>query len=474
MATTDKQPDRGFRDKRHSTSVEDGPGDPRKARASEHLSELEEKMPGMAARRAALDVLMLLRKGRTLDNAFSDCRTFSVLEGPDRSFAFNLVNTSLRRRGSLDQVIGEYLNKPLPKGAMEVQDILRLAVTQAAFLETPAHAIASTSAELASQKRETAGYKGLVNAIARKIATRGKAQLEKLPLRADTPGWLWRSWERHYGANIARDIAAAHKAGIAPLDISLKPKADPDLFAGFENTSSFAPLHRRLPAHHAVPDLPGFTGGDWWVQDFASSLPVRLLGDVSGKRVLDLCAAPGGKTMQLAALGASVTAVDNIGTRLKRVSENLERTKLTAETIKGDILNWQPDELADMVLLDAPCSATGTIRRHPDVVWNRTEDEVRNLAQQQGGFIDRAFEFLKPGGTLVYCVCSLQREEGEDQAKAALARHDQLELMPLTPDDLPELAEGITREGYLRTHPAMRVPEGSMDGFFAARFRKKD
>ncbi|WP_306252498.1 RsmB/NOP family class I SAM-dependent RNA methyltransferase [Parvularcula sp. IMCC14364] len=450
----------------------DGAADPRKGRAIEQLEALEEKMPGLAARRAALDILMLLRKGRTLDNAFSDCRTFSVLEGPDRSFAFNLVNTTLRRRGSLDQLIGEYLNKPLPKGAMEVQDILRLAATQAAFLETPAHAIAATSAELAGQKRETAGYKGLVNAIARKIAGRGKAQIEKLPLRADTPGWLWRSWERYYGATTAREIAAAHLAGVAPLDISLKPEADPDLFAGFENVSSFTPSHRRLPPNHAVPSLPGFNQGNWWVQDFASSLPVTMLGEVSGKQVLDLCAAPGGKTMQLAALGAQVTAVDNIGTRLKRVTENLARTKLSAETLKADILEWQPEALVDAVLLDAPCSATGTIRRHPDVVWNRTEDEVRTLARQQGTFIDRALEFLKPGGLLVYCVCSLQREEGEDQVRAALSRHQGLELVPLTREELTALPEAVTREGYLRTHPAMRVPEGSMDGFFAARLRK--
>ena len=438
---------------------------------AEKLAALDAIMPGLGARRAALDVMMLLRRGRTMDIALNDTRTFNALEGADRSFAYNLVTTTMRQRGALDDIIGQYLERPLPERSMEVQDILRLASTQTLFLDTPAHAAVATAVELAGQKRETAGYKGLVNAIARKIGNTGKAKLEKLPLRANTPGWLWRSWERQFGAAVTRAIAEAHQK-TAPLDLTFKPGADLATFTGFEDASSLAPNHLRLPGHHLVPELPGFSEGDWWVQDLAASLPVRLLGDVSGKSVLDLCAAPGGKTLQLAAAGAEVTAVDASGPRLKRVMENLARTKLEALTVKADILDWHPEEPADMILLDAPCSATGTVRRHPDVIWSKTEDEVRALAGDQSHYIDRAADMLKPGGLLVYCVCSLQRAESEDQAKAALSRRDDIELVPVEASELPDIPGIVTRDGYLRTLPSMMAEKGGMDGFFTCRFRK--
>ena len=464
----DDRPSRQDGEKKHFT---DSDNDIRKERASELIAELNAKIPGLGARRAALDVMMLIRKGRTLDQALVQCRSFNALEGSDRSFAHNLVNTTMRRRGAIDEIIGKYLDRPLPAKSFEVQDILRLATAQLVLLETPAHAGVGTSVELAGQKRETAGYKGLVNAITRKIAEKGKAQLEKLPLRADTPGWMWRSWERAYGAPIARDIAAAH-ANRAPLDISYKPDYNPEALLKEEGAVSHIDNQIRMPADRVVPHLPDYEAGDWWVQDMAASLPARLLGDVKEKLVFDLCAAPGGKTMQLAAMGANVHAVDISGLRLKRVQENLNRAKLHAKTIKADILAWEPEEKADLILLDAPCSATGTIRRNPDVLWSRTEDEVKALAKLQGEFLDKALTFLKPGGLIVYCTCSLQKAEGEDQIKAALSRHDNISVEPIEAEEINNIQGVISREGYLRTLPSHMADKGGLDGFFAAKLRK--
>jgi len=227
----------------------------------------------------------------------------------------------------------------------------------------------------------------------------------------------------------------------------------------------------RLAAGVNVTALAGFDEGRWWVQDAAAAIPARLLGDVRGKLVYDLCAAPGGKTMQLAAAGAEVVAIDAEGSRLKTVAENLARTRLSAETLKADILDWEPPRLADAVLLDAPCTATGTIRRHPDIPWSKTEDQLKSLASVQAKMIDKALGVLKPGGLLVYCTCSLQPEEGEKQAAAALARHPGLTRLPVTAAETG-LPAAITRDGDLRTHPAMLSAEGGLDGFFAARFRK--
>lgn len=436
------------------------------------MANVEQKSPpptGLDARRAALDLLELVRKGASLDEALDACRSFNQLAGADRGFARALATAVLRRRGSLDHIIGAYIDRPLPKKAVRVMDIVRLAAAQVLLMETPPHAAVSTAVSLAGELRETAGYGKLINAVARKIAKAGPAALEKLPMRTDTPGWLWRAWERSYGPQKTRAIAEAHRRE-PPLDLTLK---SPDDAAQWRDrlVADLLPCGSlRLHRISDVTALEGFDEGAWWVQDAAASLPAKLLKDIAGKRVFDLCAAPGGKTLQLAARGAAVTAVDQSGARLRRVLENLERTGLTAETVAEDVLRWSPDEKADAILLDAPCTATGTIRRHPDIPWSKSETDVAALAALQAKMIDRAVTFLKPGGVLVYGVCSLQREESEDQAQNALARHGALSRTPVTAEEIGGLKEAITRDGDLRTLPCLLAAQGGMDGFFAARF----
>lgn len=434
----------------------------------------EQKQPeaaGVAARRAALDLLERIRGGNTIDDALTLCKSYSELEGADRGFARALATEVLRRRGSIDHILGTYIDRPLPGKAARVMDVLRLATAQSVFLSTPDHAAVSTAVDLCAERRETAGYCKLVNAVARKVAKHGKGALAKLPARVDTPAWLWRSWERSYGPVKSRAIAEAHRKE-APLDITLK---DPRKLAEWADklNAEILPTGSLRRESAPVANLLGFDEGAWWVQDTAASLPVKLLGSVSGKTIFDLCAAPGGKTMQLASLGADVHAVDQHGHRLKLILENLRRTGLTANTVKKDAVKWSPDMMADGILLDAPCSATGTIRRHPDIPWAKSQTDVDALAALQISLIDHALTLLKPGGLLVYCVCSLQREEGEDQAKAALARHDTIERVAIAPDEIG-LEGAINRDGDLRTLPSMLGDKGGLDGFFAVRFRKID
>ncbi len=433
----------------------------------------QSETPGLDARRAALEILDRVAEGAALEDAIDRTRPFERLEGSDRGFARALVSETLRRRGAIDHVIGTWLERPLAKKSARVMDILRIAATQLLILKTPPHAAVSTSVELAAERRETAGYAKLINAIARKIADAGPEALAKPPARADTPSWLWRSWERAYGPIKTRAIAEAHRAA-APLDLTLKPGEDAQAWADRLGAELLPTGALRIAKASDVTALEGFQDGAWWVQDAAASLPAKLFGDLKAKRVYDLCAAPGGKTLQLAAAGARVTAVDKSGVRLQRVTQNLARTHLEAETITEDALRFKPSEKADAILLDAPCTATGTIRRHPDIPWSKGETALSALADLQGKMIDHALSLLKPGGVLVYCVCSLQREEGEAQAKAALARHPALERLPITPEEIGGLAQAITRDGDLRTLPSMLSEKGGMDGFFAARFRLAD
>ncbi len=436
----------------------------------EFLEKMNKQMAGLGARRAALDVLSRIREGYPMDAALISTRTFGALEGSDRAFARHLVSTVQRYRGALDEVTGKYLDRPLPNKAAEIVDILRLAAAQSLYLQTPDHAAVSTATELAGQKRELDGYKGLVNAISRKIAAAGPSVLEKLPMRVNTPGWLWRSWERAYGPQKAKAIAEAHQTE-APLDLSVKPGTDLEALAK-EMSGKLLPMGTiRLTGAQRVEKLPHYEDGLWWAQDVAATLPVRLFGTLEGKTIGDICAAPGGKTMQLAAAGAKVYAVDRAPRRMVRVTENLTRTKLEAETIVADALEWRPEILLDGVLLDAPCSATGTLRRNPDVAWSKTEDDLKGLLKLQANFIDHAITLVQPGGTIIYCTCSLQRSEGEDQITAALARHPELEVVPITPEEIGGLEECISPKGYLRTLPSHMAGQGGMDGFFAARLK---
>jgi len=428
-------------------------------------------VPGLPARRAALDVLTLVGAGRTLDDALDHCRSFNALEGPDRGFAHALAAGVFRRRGAIDHLIGLFIDKPLPKRSARATDILRLAAVQSLILQTPAHAAVSTAVVLTEEFRETANYAGLVNAVARKIAALGPAALAKLPERIDTPGWMWRSWERTYGPDATRAIARAH-TNEAPIDLTPRDPADAAALAHDAGGTRLPVGSVRVPGGSKVVSLPGFDDGRFWVQDAAAAIPARLLGDVRDKRVFDLCAAPGGKTMQLAAAGAHVIAVDESGDRLKRVAENLARTKLSATTVKADILAWEPGALADAILLDAPCTATGTIRRHPDILWTKTEASLKETTALQTRLIDRALAIVKPGGVLVYCVCSLQPEEGEKQVDAALARHAELSRDPIRSDEVGGLPV-LNRAGDLRTLPSMLAADGGIDGFFAARLVRR-
>ncbi len=430
-------------------------------------------MAGLEARRGALEVLERVRGGEALDQALARSRSFALLEGADRGFARAMASAALRRRGGIDHLIGAYIDRPLPKKAARVMDILRLASAQLLVLGTPDHAAVSTAVALAGERRETAHYAKLINAVARKIAKGGSAALDKLPARSDTPGWMWRGWERNFGPARARALALAHHEE-APLDITVKDPAQKDAWSDRLQAEQLPNGTLRRAPVSDVRALDGFKEGAWWVQDAAAALPVRLLGDVRGKRVIDLCAAPGGKTMQLAAAGAEVTAVDISAPRLERLRENLDRTGLKAALIEADMLKWTPKEKADAVLLDAPCTATGTIRRHPDLPWLKSEDDLKALVPLQARMIDRALSFLKPGGVLIYCVCSLQPEEGEAQAKSALARHNALVRRAIAPEEIGGIDGAINRDGDMRTLPSMLGDKGGMDGFFAARFVAPD
>ncbi|CAG4908764.1 unnamed protein product [Acidocella sp. C78] len=375
----------------------------------------------------------------------------------DRAAAHRIAAAVLRRLGSLDAVLETHLRRAPPPA---VRHMLRIGAAQLVLLGAPAHAAVSTAVGLA-HARGLGKFAGLVNAVLRKVSAEGAAALEALDSpRLDTPAWLWASW----GA-AARAIATAHQAE-APLDLTLK-----DGVAMPEGGERLPSGSVRLPAGTDVTQLYGYAAGTLWVQDAAAALPARLLGDVAGRRVLDLCAAPGGKTAQLAASGARVTALDRDARRLGRLRENLGRLGFAAETIAADALNWRPAAPFDAILLDAPCSATGTIRRHPEIVHLRRPRDIEACAAMQDQLLDAAVAMLAPGGTLVYAVCSLQPEEGAARIEAAMARLG-LRRAPIFPAEVPGLEAAVTAEGDVATHPGMWADRGGMDGFFIARLRR--
>ncbi|HET6196354.1 MAG TPA: transcription antitermination factor NusB [Acetobacteraceae bacterium] len=405
-------------------------------------------------RASAFDLLTaVLDRHRTLEEALD---ALPPLAPRDRAAAHRLAAAVLRRLGTLDAVLEPYLRKAPPEPARHV---LRLGAAGLLLLATPPHAAVATSVALA-RARGLAPLAALVNAVLRRVAEAGPAALAELDgPRLDTPAWLWTSWGEQ-----ARGIAIANQQE-APLDLTLRPGSLPP--AGMILPTGSV----RFPVGTHVTEIAGFAAGDFWVQDAAAALPARLLAVRASERVADLCAAPGGKTAQLAAAGASVLAVERDAARLARLRENLRHWRLQAECVQADAATWSPGERLDAVLLDAPCSATGTIRRHPDVPHIKRPRDVRALTETQDRLLLAAAGMLRTGGRLVYSVCSLQPDEGEARVQAAIARgglrHD-----PFAPEELAALPEARTADGFLRTLPGMWAERGGMDGFFAARLVK--
>ncbi len=437
------------------------------------------EVPGLAARRIAADILDgVLRRKIALDEQLSGKAAhpgLATLPDRDRALMRRLTATVLRRLGTLRQLLGGFLEKGFPTEAPRVETILLIGAAQILWLEVPDHAAVDLSVRLAQADRRAARYAGLINAVLRRVTQNRTAMLPARVTR-DTPEWLVKRWTKRYGAETARAIAEAN--GHEPA-LDLTVKSDAESWAERLRGRVLPTGTVRTIAHGAISLLPGFSEGAWWVQDAAASLPARLLGDVRGKQVAELCAAPGGKTAQLAFAGARVTAVDRSAARLSRLLENFSRLSLQAETVVADVLEWQPasPSLFDAVLLDAPCSSTGTIRRHPDVPWLKSEADLVVLTSLQQRLLDRAVELLKPGATLVYCVCSLEPEEAEDQIAALLARDPRVVRWPVTAQDACGRAEFITADGDLRTLPP-QLPDpdprwGGLDGFYAARLTRK-
>jgi 16S rRNA (cytosine967-C5)-methyltransferase len=432
---------------------------------------------GLPARRAAVELLAaVLTNKQPLDDILGrslERGAMFNLAVRDRALVRAIVASSLRRKGQLDHVLGAFLDRGMPENSGTLYPILLSAAAQLIFLDTPPHAAIDLAVTLARYDPRAARYAKLANAVLRRIATGGKAIAASLDAaRVNTPDWLWSRWARYWGEERARKIAEAH-LGEPPLDLSIK--TDPALWAERVSGRVLPTGSVRLLPKGRIEDLPGFAEGAWWVQDVAASLPARLLGKIAGERVADLCAAPGGKTAQLALQGASVVAVDSSKFRLSLLAENLARLGLAAEPVTADAVTWQPADPFDAVLLDAPCSSTGTIRRHPDIPYVKSAGDIQALAALQARLLDNAARLVKPGGRLVYSTCSLEPEEGEAQIAAFLTRNGAFSVEPVDNSELFGQAAWIEPSGCLRTFPfelALESPEWSgMDGFFAARLR---
>jgi 16S rRNA (cytosine967-C5)-methyltransferase len=437
--------------------------------------------PGLAVRRvAAVVVEGVLNRHRALDEMLegADARAataaLAALDDRDRGLTRAIVAVVLRRLGTLRYLIGSLLEEGLPAQAPRVEIALLIGAAQILFLEVPDHAAVDLAVRLAREDRMALHFAGLINAVLRRIAREGKERIGALDApMLDTPPWLMARWIKNYGEATAHAIAAANGREPA-LDLTVKSEAETwaeKLSGRVLPTGSV-----RTIVHGAVTALPGFDEGAWWVQDAAAAIPARLLGNVAGLRVADLCAAPGGKTAQLVAAGAKVTAVDRAPGRLKRLQENLTRLSLEAELVCADAAAWTPEQHFDAVLLDAPCTSTGTIRRHPDVPWLKRSADIASLAAAQRRLLDHAITLIKPGGTLVYCTCSLEPEEGADIVADLLAREQSVRRVPIAAAEVFGQTDFINPDGDLRTLPCHFTDADSrfagVDGFYAARLEK--
>ena len=439
---------------------------------------MQDTAPGLAARLAAahavVDVLSLARSPEERVGAGEFETRFAGLDARDRALARSIAAVSFRRLGTIRKGLGRFLEKGLPKRAGALEWILIVAAAQLLFLDVPDHAAVDLAVRATRLDPGAAPFAALVNAVLRNFARAKQEILASAdPLDDDAPHWLAQRWRAHYGEATARRIARAHRDE-PTLDLSVKSDAE-----GWARRLDGVVLPTgsvRLESHAAIAELEGYAEGAWWVQDAAAALPARLLGVGAGVRVVDLCAAPGGKSAELATAGANVTAVDRSAERLKRFAANFQRLRLEAEIVVSNALSFEAPPF-DATLLDAPCTATGTIRRHPDVAWIKRQGDLPALVELQSRLLDKAVALTKPGGTIVYCACSLEPEEGEGQIAALLRRNPDVRRMPIAPAEIGGLAECVNAAGELRTLPChLQGPTprlSGLDGFFAARLQRR-
>jgi len=412
------------------------------------------KIEGLLPRRAALQMLnVVLGRGETLERAEGGA-TRRLRTPADRALARAIASETLRWMTDFDALIDGATQKRLGDEA-PARMVLRLMLAQALQLDTPPHAVISTGLGLLNQ-----GLRGLAHGVFSSILKSEPA----LPPAPTLPDAVLARWGDR------ADLIATGLAFPPELDLALKDNAKTQTRSAVMGGVSLGDGHVRVPRGTAIEQLDGFREGAWWVQDLAAQIPPRLLGTGEGRSALDLCAAPGGKTLALAANGWRVTALDVSKRRLETLKENLKRTGLKASPVRANALEWEPKHRFDAILLDAPCTATGTCRRHPDVLHRIGEQQIGEMVEIQQSLIRKAVDWTQPGTMLVYAVCSLEVEEGEEQAEWINKTFD-LESLPITPEELPE---GIkpTNEGWLRTHPGMLPDDGGLDGFFVARWRK--
>ncbi len=439
---------------------------------------------GLTARDLALDMLLaVLDQHRPFDDAIASAFASAkglTLEPRDRGLARLIAAIVLRRKGVIEATLARFMEKPLAPRYEDARRAMLAGVAQILYLDTPPHAAVSLAVTQCRRNPATQHLSKLVNAVLRRIAMEGPALLTDLDVDdfdATFPDWLKQSLTDTYGEQKARRIAQASLAE-APLDITPRQQDEAEAWAARLGGVALVTGSIRLAPGGRIEDREGYADGAWWVQDAAAALPARLLGDdLTGAAIADLCAAPGGKTAQLAARGAKVTAVDISGARLKRVTENLTRVGLTAEIVQSDVLKWRPSRQFDAVLLDAPCSASGTVRRHPDILHIKRQEDIDTLVLLQTRLLEHAAGLVRPGGTLVYCTCSLGKAEGEIRISDFLGRHDEFAIAPVKPGESGIDGEWITPDGSVRTLPIF-TPAGDpkargMDGFFMARLVKK-
>ncbi|MBL4806243.1 MAG: RsmB/NOP family class I SAM-dependent RNA methyltransferase [Rhodobacteraceae bacterium] len=426
--------------------------------------------PGYAPRAAAAHLLngVLIEHRLLSDMVNSKDGPLAKLPPQGKARAQSLAGDTLRHLGRIDIVIDQFLQKEPPTS---VRNALRLATCELIVDGIPPHAAVDAVVRLVKNNRQTTRMAGMANAVARRISEHGAeiwADLEPTEL----PAFLAKPIRNAYGADALAAIELAHENG-APLDITLQSPADTDELVEALEASVLSTGSLRLFEWGQISTMPGFEDGAWWVQDAAAAIPAQLLGDITGKTVLDICAAPGGKTMQLAAAGGDVTALDLSKYRMERVQENLNRTKLKAKIVVADALKYRPEELFDAILLDAPCSATGTIRRHPDLPHTKADLDLQPVLDLQKQMLNRAASWLKPGGLMVYCTCSLLPQEGETQVEEFLKAHPDYEQLPVNAENFGLMPEWIDDQGGMRLRPDFWADRGGMDGFYAAILKKR-